>query len=109
MKALLKGTVFSGHPSRTTWGNTIRILYYNYALAAKYGYLEGYHCFVAGDDVLEIIESWLIDKHKLAMKESHATVDTKGNYGIGMVLKQCTYSQTEFTFLSKKGSINRSN
>lgn len=57
MKALLKGTVFSGHPSRTTWGNTIRILYYNYALAAKYGYLEGYHCFVAGDDVLEIIES----------------------------------------------------
>lgn len=24
----VKGTVFSGHPTRTTWGNTLRVLGY---------------------------------------------------------------------------------
>jgi len=26
LKLKVKGTVFSGHPSRTTWGNTYRII-----------------------------------------------------------------------------------
>jgi len=41
----LKGTVFSGDPSRTSWGNTYRMVESNYALAKKYGYNTAYHCF----------------------------------------------------------------
>jgi hypothetical protein len=43
IKAVLCGTVFSGHPTRTTWGNTIRSLLSNYGLAKFYGYLTGYY------------------------------------------------------------------
>jgi hypothetical protein len=35
----LEGTTFSGHPLRTTLGNTIRTLETNYGMARKYGFL----------------------------------------------------------------------
>jgi len=51
----IQGTVFSGHPTRTTFGNTLRVIFYiRYAL-----YLSGitkYALFVCGDDVLLILE-----------------------------------------------------
>jgi hypothetical protein len=52
----LKGTVFSGHPTRTSWGNTMRMVSCNYGMAKAFGFLPYYHCFQAGDDTLEIIE-----------------------------------------------------
>lgn len=51
----LNGTVFSGHPTRTTFGNSVRVyLYTDYIMhLAK---IKNYKIWVCGDDMLAIIE-----------------------------------------------------
>jgi len=50
----VRGTVYSGHPTRTTWGNTLRVLsYIEYIMKdCKLPYTA----FVSGDDATMIIE-----------------------------------------------------
>lgn len=49
IKAKILGTVSSGHPTRTTFGNTLRVIhYYKYALF-KAGIVH-YKMYVGGDD-----------------------------------------------------------
>ncbi len=56
LKATIVGTVFSGHPTRTTFGNTLRVIFY-----MKYAYhlagIRDYALYVCGDDVLSICEN----------------------------------------------------
>jgi len=56
-KGKLRGTVFSGHPTRTTWGNTLRVLSYAHFIKylAKIPDNEIY-IFAAGDDMLIFME-----------------------------------------------------
>lgn len=55
MTANLIGTVYSGHPTRTTLGNTLRVLSYIELIRKKANILK--LCpFVSGDDSLVIIE-----------------------------------------------------
>lgn len=54
LKATLNGTVFSGHPTRTTLFNTVRVLLYNQFACHKLGIYD-YSLFVSGDDVFGII------------------------------------------------------
>jgi len=37
MKGKIEGTTFTGHPSRTTFGNTERMVYYCYYICTKAG------------------------------------------------------------------------
>lgn len=56
LEATLVGTVFSGHPTRTTYGNTLRVILYlkfTFFLAG----IDKYSLFICGDDCLAIIES----------------------------------------------------
>jgi len=49
------GTVFSGHPTRTTFGNSLRVyLYTDYIM--KISNITKYKIWVCGDDMLAIIE-----------------------------------------------------
>jgi len=50
----VKGTVFSGHPTRTTWGNTLRVLSYIYYIGRVCKYK--FQPFVSGDDAVVIME-----------------------------------------------------
>lgn len=54
MTGVIHGTVYSGHPTRTTWGNSMRVyLYTKFCM-----YLAGitkYKIWVCGDDMLAII------------------------------------------------------
>jgi hypothetical protein len=53
-RAKIYGTVTSGHPTRTTFGNTLRvILYYSY-LFEKAG-IKRYRMYVGGDDFFAIL------------------------------------------------------
>ncbi len=59
----LKGTTFSGHPTRTTLGNTFRSLLYMYYYLERSGFKNPWlskDCFVAaaGDDVV----AWVPNK-----------------------------------------------
>jgi len=55
MQGVLRGTVFSGHPTRTTFGNSVRVYTYTDFIAylAK---LSKYKIWVMGDDMLMIME-----------------------------------------------------
>jgi hypothetical protein len=50
------GTVFSGHPTRTTLGNSIRVILYLRFVLYKAG-IGKYSLYVGGDDVFLIIEA----------------------------------------------------
>jgi hypothetical protein len=62
LKGVIKGTVFSGHPTRTTFGNTLRVLCYLYYICQKTGVKwdpfvivgNDINFLVAGDDVFAL-------------------------------------------------------
>ncbi len=60
--AVLKGTTFTGHPTRTTLGNTLRMMYYTLYIAYKAGVVV-YSCH-AGDDVVIVLEACDVEKFK---------------------------------------------
>lgn len=51
MKGLLNGTTFTGHPTRTTFGNTLRMLFYTRFILSKCSSRLAI-ALHAGDDVL---------------------------------------------------------
>jgi len=52
----LHGTVYSGHPTRTTFGNSVRVYLYTDYIMKRAGITE-YKIWVCGDDMLMIMES----------------------------------------------------
>jgi hypothetical protein len=53
MKAKLTGTTFTGHPCRTTFGNSCRMMFYTMFICMKAGIpYEDFIHYHAGDDVL---------------------------------------------------------
>jgi len=54
LRGEVEGTVFSGHPTRTTWGNTLRVLSYIEYVCRDNKY--SYQPFVSGDDATLMIE-----------------------------------------------------
>jgi hypothetical protein len=48
------GTVFSGHPTRTTLGNSLRVILYIKFIMANAG-ITNYRLYVGGDDVFIIL------------------------------------------------------
>lgn len=55
MEGELHGTVFSGHPTRTTFGNSLRVYLYTDYICRKAN-ISKYKIWVCGDDMLMIIE-----------------------------------------------------
>ena len=57
LKGVINGTVFSGHPTRTTLGNTLRVLSYAWYIAHLAQVPESkIKIHAAGDDMLIFIE-----------------------------------------------------
>lgn len=102
-KATINGTVTSGHPTRTTFGNTLRVsLYYQY-LFDREG-VTNYSMFVGGDDFFAIVN----DKDLPSIRRGVAKLFSAKKYGIHG-LGQCTRKINELglnvDFLSKLGCI----
>lgn len=80
------GTTFSGHPTKTTLGNTLRSMCYQHYLIVKSG-IETSKFMCAGDDVV----CWVKRDEKDALLASIAlhTSDTKDAQikGLGQVIK----------------------
>lgn len=51
---ILNGTVTSGHPTRTTFGNTLRVIKYYMFIFDELGIVH-YSMFVGGDDFFCIL------------------------------------------------------
>lgn len=88
----LVGTTFSGHPTRTTLGNTLRSLAYVYYYLEVSGVNNPWdnkdcHVIAAGDDVVVWICDAKVDKLYDSIKR--LTVDHKeeSRVGLGQVIK----------------------
>jgi len=55
LKGTLHGTVFSGHPTRTTFGNSLRVILYKRYIMHKAG-ITDYLLYVVGDDCLLVFD-----------------------------------------------------
>lgn len=82
VEATIEGTVFSGHPTRTTFGNTLRVIFY-----MKYSFhlagIKKYSLFVCGDDVLAMIERCLLDIFKKSFYRIYTTDKSLNIHGLG--------------------------
>ena len=77
MKGKLRGTTFTGHPMRTTFGNTIRVMsYVRFALRS----IEHKRIFVCGDDVMFV--TMLDDANKVGdlLKQAYDFEDDPKDY-----------------------------
>jgi len=98
----MNGTVTSGHPTRTTFGNSLRvILYYQYIF--KLANIQHYRMYVGGDDFYAII----LDKDYYSFNKTVSRIFSSKPYGV-KGLGQCTKKVNDLgehgiDFLSKLG------
>jgi len=104
-KGLICSTVFSGHPSRTTLGNTLRVIgYASYWMHISGVPKTGYRLWVSGDDVLmRINDKYITPKLK---EKFEFLYDTKKrvavHHGLGQSCPDGFKVNERFaTFLSK--------
>lgn len=76
-RAVINGTVTSGHPTRTTFGNTLRvILMYQYIFSVSG--ISRYRMYVGGDDFYAI----LLDKDYSKFCQHTGQIFSKLPYGV---------------------------
>lgn len=126
LQGQIKGTTFTGHPVRTTFGNTMRMYYYtNFIMTQHDIKVVQFH---AGDDVLVMGEASQIDKLVQWIPEYAVTTDEEiaeldqfkkntdleidmdevnpknvKTKGLGQIFRDFKTSFTDFDFLSKDG------
>jgi len=98
LEGTIHGTVFSGHPSRTSFGNTLRILVMSLAVCMETGlrWNIDLHHFQAGDDTLIIISKSLYAQYRMRLDEIYSP----DGYGLKMKDPKLAY---DMDFLSKHG------
>lgn len=103
----LNGTTYSGHPTRTTLGNTLRVLsYLSYACYKVDGSTLAFRnrhpfvrFFVSGDDVMIKGERAFIDKIRIEIEKMYVISDkfmheqrleseSSNAYGLGLTIKK---------------------
>lgn len=118
-KGIIKGTTPSGHPNKTTLGNTIRIIIFWKFLAYKCSIEWGKDigCLQCGDDTVLFINPIYLEKYKeqldrYSKDESKMPNDVKQvvDHGLGLQYKGFTVTYDRTNFLSKEilvcGNIN---
>lgn len=124
LKIGIRGTTFTGHPCRTTWGNTIRMISYICYFLYKMGVdLSGdelnQKCFEnsemrtqpanynSGDDVVMMMEQEDLDKFmSTAMTYTLDANPDPGDWtmkGLGQIFKEFKSDPNNFDFLSRDG------
>jgi len=76
----MRGTVYSGHPARTTWGNTLRGIVFFHKISVLIGahWNKDFFHFQAGDDVFIVFDK----KYEAAFKSSFSYFNSPaGSFG----------------------------
>jgi len=102
----INGTVTSGHPTRTTFGNTLRVILYYEFIFSELGIIH-YAMFVGGDDwfcILTEQDEIKLEKH---MYDYFSKTDN-GIHGLGQCTRKMNRLGNKIDFLSKIGVIRPS-
>lgn len=105
----IKGTVFSGHATRTTLGNSLRVILYARFIMHKAQIPKtAYRLYVAGDDVVLALTKKYITAFKTEFEkvyingdEKDFTTKTRKTHGLGQVSKDFKICGNLGDFLSK--------
>lgn len=103
VKLTIIGTTYSGHPTRTTLGNTLRSLgYHMFMLHEAKVEKSQYFVVASGDDVCVWINSEHLDKYLNSMKCLTASNTDEQKKGLGQCIKEIKVSQFwDMDFCSK--------
>lgn len=95
--AWIRGTVYSGHPSKTTFGNTWRIICLLWRITVKTGFVWNVEVFVfqAGDDTYILIEDYAVDPFLDELQKVYSSE------GYGLVAKDLRVLDNGGDFLSR--------
>jgi len=111
LEMIMKGTTFSGHPTRTSLGNGLRVIMYHlYALYKAginlYDLLEinsNFGLAVNGDDAVGAIKTQYQDDFNREMRNIYSTEAT-GMHGLGQKCGEIIFdSKQHLNFVSKHG------
>jgi len=104
MKGILHTTVFSGHPTRTTWGNTYRQLILMKKIAKSLGmrWRKDIWVFQGGDDFYCVINSKYYDLFVKELDKYYSKVEGV-THGWGQLMKDFQFLGNRIDFLSKTG------
>lgn len=107
-KFYLKGTTYSGHPTVTTLGNTLRVYSYNcYYLSKcfkKFNWFDDHRAkiYVQGDDSVIHTHTQLVSRIKDSIFETSSIDKSKRVVGLGQCIKEVIVRQIgDIDFLSK--------
>jgi len=100
MEAILTGTVYSGHASKTTWGNTVRAILWFLRICRelKAKWNENFYHFQAGDDAFTILDEKDLDNF-LRLFEKYNTEEES----YGLLFQDITVFKDAGEFLSQDG------
>lgn len=81
MRGIVQGTVFSGHPLRTTFGNSMRVYYYTkYILHLSS--IKKYKIYVCGDDTLLLLEKKDVNRFQVKFWKIYSN-EVESFHGLG--------------------------
>jgi len=106
-KFVLQGTTFSGHPTKTTLGNTLRVIYYGLYTAARAGILySDLLFFVSGDDACMWIRSRDVDAWTQSFWQVYDAPKTNRAHGLGQAAKSLNFGHWwDLEFISKRSIL----
>jgi hypothetical protein len=110
LKGKLNGSVFSGHPGRTTYGNTIRILELIRVVTQDAGLRWKYDVYPlqAGDDTLVILNAKYVSIFEASLMKYYSRNDSEVHtHGYGQLMTDFKTSPNNFEFLSKIGYVDK--
>lgn len=104
VKGILHGTVTSGHPTRTTWGNTLRVWTMSefFRRAAKIPE-ENMKALVAGDDTFVALSSQYVNRLKTVITHFTSQDTSAQIVGNGYTIREFKSHPHIIDFLSKTG------
>ena len=107
MSGVIHGTVKSGHPTQTTWGNTIRISGLVEVMKKRSHIPDHeFEYLVSGDDTLVITSKWNVSRYEKEIWKLCVKGQEKQAYGVGYQIKCINKSPDIIDFLSKTGLFN---
>lgn len=99
----INGTVTSGHPTRTTFGNTLRVILYYEFIFYELG-ITNFSMFVGGDDFYCILterDAKMLHNHI----HKYFSKDGIGFHGLGQSTRKLHMLGDKIDFLSKLGYV----
>lgn len=97
-KGRLADTTYSGHPVRTSWGNTLRSLVMFRVVQRDFPHLC--QTFHTGDDANTILEKAHVRDYVTTLYQYFSPTEVDEVFGLGHVLKECKIGKHSF-FCSK--------